>query len=205
MASLPTISAILSSSGKPDDPLAQTLALLFEPSPILYSTLVPQLVSSVNAETFITITTYSEIIYAALECISSWGDDLKSQFIAGHPRIGETKNLSNLSAKEQGDSDTAPSTSPEVLERLVQLNALYERRYPGLRYITFVNGRSRAAIMTEMEDFLGVGHSSVLDESPIVTHWEPVEVGGEEWRSELNRAIIDIGRIANSRLKSLRG
>lgn len=31
------------------------------------------------------------------------------------------------------------------------LNALYEEAFPGLRYITFVNGRSRAEIIPELE------------------------------------------------------
>lgn len=31
------------------------------------------------------------------------------------------------------------------------LNSLYEEMYPGLRYTTFVNGRSRAAIASELE------------------------------------------------------
>jgi len=31
------------------------------------------------------------------------------------------------------------------------LNALYEESFPGLRYITFVNGRSRAEIIPEIE------------------------------------------------------
>lgn len=31
------------------------------------------------------------------------------------------------------------------------LNSLYEESYPGLRYTTFVNGRSRAEIAQEME------------------------------------------------------
>lgn len=31
------------------------------------------------------------------------------------------------------------------------LNSLYEDAFPGLRYITFVNGRSRAEIVPELE------------------------------------------------------
>jgi len=31
------------------------------------------------------------------------------------------------------------------------LNAFYEETYPNLRYITFVNGRSRAEIVPELE------------------------------------------------------
>lgn len=31
------------------------------------------------------------------------------------------------------------------------LNALYEEAYPGLRFVTFVNGRPRADIIPEMQ------------------------------------------------------
>ena len=79
----------------------------------------------------------------ASNVISGWDDDLKTQFIAGHPRIGEVNGLSQLSAQEQA----AKATPPEVLARLAHLNTCYENHYPGLIYITFVNGRSRAQIM----------------------------------------------------------
>jgi 2-oxo-4-hydroxy-4-carboxy--5-ureidoimidazoline (OHCU) decarboxylase len=205
MTSLPPFRT-LSSPESPNSPqLAQALATLFESSPILISTLVPQLSSLLGTSSNSSIVSYHDLIQAALDTITDWDDDLKSQFIAGHPRIGETKNLSNLSAREQGASgiDTAASaittTPPDVLARLERLNALYERRYPGLRYITFVNGRSRAAIAEEMEVFLGIKHS----EEPSYTDLAPEVVGGAAWKAELGRAIFDIGRIANSRLEAL--
>jgi len=63
-------------------------------------------------------------------------------FVAGHPRIGEQSGLSALSAQEQASK----ATPIEVLLRLELLNTEYENKYPGLRYITFVNGRSRAEV-----------------------------------------------------------
>jgi 2-oxo-4-hydroxy-4-carboxy--5-ureidoimidazoline (OHCU) decarboxylase len=84
----------------------------------------------------------------------------------------------------------------------VYLNACYERTYPGLRYISFVNGRSRAAIAAEIEDVLGIEHS--LDsEEPALETFEAADVGGNRWKGELDRATKDVGRIAKSRLKSL--
>jgi 2-oxo-4-hydroxy-4-carboxy--5-ureidoimidazoline (OHCU) decarboxylase len=88
------------------------------------------------------------------------------------------------------------------LARLAHLNSCYERRYPGLRYITFVNGRSRAVVAEEMEVVLQVGHSLSPDEPP-VNSFEPVDKNSAAWRSELDRAIVDMGRIAESRLAAL--
>lgn len=130
--------------------------------------------------------------------MSAWSEDLKTEFIAGHPRIGEVKGLSALSAQEQA----AKATPPEVLRRLTHLNACYERRYPGLIYITFVNGRSRAQVMEEMEDVLGL-ERSLSGEEPRVEIVEVVERGSEEWRRELERAVGDVVRIAESRLKGM--
>jgi 2-oxo-4-hydroxy-4-carboxy--5-ureidoimidazoline (OHCU) decarboxylase len=199
MTSLPTLSTI-SGPSHPESPLARALAILFEPSPILLSTLEPQLASSLKDKNLIS---YTQLIDAALDSISSWDTSYQSEFIAGHPRIGESKNLSNLSAKEQGV--TTPGvipTPPEVLMRLSHLNTCYEAKYPGLRYITFVNGRTRLAIAEEIEDLLGLKHSLLPDEPPRAS-LNPVEVKGLEWLAELRRAIQDVGHIAKSRLEIL--
>ncbi|KAI0352329.1 hypothetical protein OH77DRAFT_1428626 [Trametes cingulata] len=193
----PLMQALSDTSGKEDGPLARALALLFEPSPVLYNDLVPTLASRLQNATS-PILSYPMLIYAALEVIASWPDDLKAQFIAAHPRIGEVKGLSHLSAQEQA----AKATPPEVLARLAHLNACYERKYPGLVYITFVNGRSREEIKDEMEDVLGFEHSLSPNEPPVESI-QSVEVGAEEWKKELDRAVVDVGRIAKSRLATL--
>ena len=193
-SSLPPLAEVQSH----EEALSNALATLFEGSPILFKELVPQ-VSSHFQHPAAPISGYVELIDVALQTISLWDQTLKAQFIAGHPRIGEQKNLSHLSAKEQA----AVATPPEVLARLAHLNACYEHRYSGLRYITFVNGRTRAVIMEEMEDVLGLERSLSADQ-PEVEGVGKVEVGGDEWRKELERAVQDVGRIAKSRLKALR-
>ncbi|KAL1943113.1 hypothetical protein VTO73DRAFT_4784 [Trametes versicolor] len=194
---LPPLTAALSDpSGEQDGPLAHALALLFEPSPILYDALAPALAAHI--QTAPPVLSYRALIDAALRVIASWPDDRKAQFIAAHPRIGEANGLSHLSAQEQA----AKATSPEVLARLGHLNACYERRYPGLVYITFVNGRSRAEIKDEMEDALKLEHALDADE-PSVESVQRVQVGGEAWRVELERAVADVGKIAKSRLGAL--
>ncbi|KAG7093980.1 hypothetical protein E1B28_007610 [Marasmius oreades] len=182
----------------PDSPLSRTLAILFEPSPILFCILEPQLQASLTTVAR-GITSYADLVGLSISQIQSWDKDLQALFIAAHPRIGENKNLSALSANEQGA--TVP-TSLEVLNRLAHLNACYEKRYPGLRYIIFVDGRSRAAVAEVMEDQLGFAHSLSPSE-PAIGEVLSVDIGGEEWTLELNRAVQDVGRIAKSRLISL--
>ncbi|KAL0060420.1 hypothetical protein AAF712_012789 [Marasmius tenuissimus] len=195
---LPPLSTLKESSG-PDSPLSSALSTLFEPSPILSTHLEPHIHGVLASRE---PTSYSELIALSISHIQSWPHDLQAQFIAGHPRIGESKNLSKLSAKEQGATPSTAPTPPEVLNRLAHLNTCYEKRYPGLRYIIFVNGRSRAAVAEALEDQLELAHSLSSDE-PTLDAIEAVEIGGEEWSSELKRAVEDVGRIAQSRLKTL--
>ncbi|TCD67580.1 hypothetical protein EIP91_012210 [Steccherinum ochraceum] len=187
-SALPPLSEIQSH----EDALNTTLTTLFESSPTLHEHLVPQVFAQLSTTR---ISSYSELIDVSLHTISQWDDSLKAQFIAGHPRIGERKNLSQLSVKEQA----AAATPPEVLARLEVLNQCYERRYPGLRYITFVNGRSRAMIMEEMEDVLGLEK----EDRPEDDNATPMNPGGEAWTKELERAVRDMGRIAKDRLKAM--
>jgi 2-oxo-4-hydroxy-4-carboxy--5-ureidoimidazoline (OHCU) decarboxylase len=190
--SLPPIEAVDESQ------LGHVLSVLLEPSPLIFDTLVPDLVNAGKR-----FASYTDLIDAAIAQVATWDLPLRAKFIEGHPRIGETKNLSALSAKEQGATPTVSPTPPEVLARLAHLNACYERRYPGLRYITFVNGRSRAAVALEMEDVLGLPHSLSPDQPP-VGEVSPIETGTDAWRSELDRAVLDVGRIAQSRLGSIK-
>jgi len=69
--------------------------------------------------------------------------------INAHPRIGARPDqVSALSFREQGyDRDTTP---PEVLRRLAVLNEEYEQKF-GFRFVIFVNGRSKEAIVPVLE------------------------------------------------------
>lgn len=184
--------------------LKSTLVLLFEESEEIRLTLVPQLLVSLGSTFFLTHTSQVyEIIDESIGLIHSWSPDLQARFIAGHPRIGESRNLSALSSAEQSGGTTAATpTPPEVLQRLQHLNACYECIYPGLRYITFVNGRSRAVIAEEMEDKLGVAHS-LLPNQPPLESLVPVQAHSPAWLAELHRAVEDVGRIAKSRLEKV--
>lgn len=71
--------------------------------------------------------------------------------LGSHPRLGRApanpEHLSELSKNEQAQLNTG---AEEQAEKLRALNAEYEARFPGLRFVTFVNGRTRDVIMVEM-------------------------------------------------------
>ena len=194
---LPSVSEIYASRDTSrDGPLARAYATLFEPSPALFEFLVPSVISIIsNPESHIPQPSFNVLIDIGIRELNDWPHGQQASFLGGHPRIGEIKGLSALSASEQA----AHATPPEVLARLLELNEEYERRYPGLRYITFVNGRSRKMIMVEMEDKLGVGGAWDKGDSRDVH-----QLGGLEWVSEVRRALEDIGKIAKSRLVALK-
>jgi len=194
--SLPAIRDILFSSADQSAPLTNVLSILFEPSDVLLVHLVPQVKERLISDE---VTTYCGLIDASLTVISEWDEELRTKFIAGHPRIGEVdQNLSKFSAQEQA----AYTTPPEVLARLQHLNACYERRYPGLIYITFVNGRTRAAIKEEIEDKLGLSRSLSTNQPPL-SSITGIPKDDKRWREELERAVQDVGKIAESRVRGM--
>lgn len=172
--------------------LEHSLGILFEPSPILKAKLVPNLGRTIQSSSSSPIESYGDLVDLSLYEMSSWSSSERASFISGHPRIGEVSNLSALSAAEQASK----KTPPEVLERLEYLNSQYEVAYPGLRYITFVNGRSRAQIIPEIEGVLGLEDGKIRE---VVIHQE----GSKEWTKELDRAIDDVGLIAKARLSAM--
>jgi 2-oxo-4-hydroxy-4-carboxy-5-ureidoimidazoline decarboxylase len=60
--------------------------------------------------------------------------------LAAHPRIGD-RPPGGRSAREQGTQ-----ADPDVLAELAQLNREYEERF-GFRFVVFVDGRPRSAIV----------------------------------------------------------
>lgn len=68
--------------------------------------------------------------------------------IAAHPRLGASKVDSVSSQKEQASLQAASEIEAEQLKAL---NQQYEDTFPGLRYVVFVNGRSRSIIMENMK------------------------------------------------------
>ncbi|EME47873.1 hypothetical protein DOTSEDRAFT_69711 [Dothistroma septosporum NZE10] len=134
--------------GLPINERAAILDLLFERSQRLHSLSAPLL----HEKTF---ESYDDLIAAvgvqltdlsesASTSSTKWLEDI----LGSHPRLGAKKVESTQSQAEQsqlqGDAEEA--------EQLRALNEEYERKFPGLRYVVFVNGRSRPVIMADMRN-----------------------------------------------------
>jgi 2-oxo-4-hydroxy-4-carboxy--5-ureidoimidazoline (OHCU) decarboxylase len=139
-----------------------------------------------------------ELIAVARETAYAMPEDEQLELIAAHPRIGaDPATLSALSREEQGhgqgsreeedqdedeDEDEEPQGEPAYVgEELAMLNEIYEAHF-GFRYVVFVAGRPREAIIPLMEVALR-----------------------NDRAAELRRAIDDTIYIAADRLAALRG
>jgi OHCU decarboxylase len=101
--------------------------------------------------------------------------------INAHPRIGENaeqvRAQSTHSFREQGyDRDTTP---PEVFARLVHLNEEYEQKF-GFRFVVFVNGRSKVAILPVLEARLRGSRADELETALA----DIVAIAGDRLRQE---------------------
>jgi 2-oxo-4-hydroxy-4-carboxy--5-ureidoimidazoline (OHCU) decarboxylase len=104
------------------------------------------------------------------------------ELLDAHPRIGaDPAAVSELSHAEQGYGDDSPKPEPWIAEELEALNDAYERIF-GFRFVIFVAGRPRSAIVPILE-------TSLRDERI----------------SELRRGLDDVVHIAADRLAKLRG
>jgi 2-oxo-4-hydroxy-4-carboxy--5-ureidoimidazoline (OHCU) decarboxylase len=133
-----------------------------------------------------------ELIGAARETAHAMPEAEQLELLAAHPRIGaDPASLSRLSEREQGyvpdageedeDGDEQVGEPVYVGEELAMLNEIYEAHF-GFRYVVFVAGRPREAIIPLMEVALR-----------------------NDRAAELRRAIDDAIYIAADRLASLRG
>jgi hypothetical protein len=97
-------------SGAPDRAtLTDILSTLFEPSAALRDELVPAVLAELSAPP----PTYNALVHACAAAAAQWSYAQKSDFVSGHPMIGEVGGLSALSAREQASK----ATRPVVLER----------------------------------------------------------------------------------------
>ncbi|EKJ73346.1 hypothetical protein NXS19_003378 [Fusarium pseudograminearum] len=138
----------------------KTLDLLFEPSPAIHSTLIPVLRDS-------EYTSYPELIDACRSRLVSLAssssptkpDETLLSILGSHPRLGAKKVESAQSAAEQANLQGQG-------EELAKLNQEYEKKFPGLRYVVFVNGRGRPEIMENMKARISRGDfSKEVDEA----------------------------------------
>lgn len=150
MTALPDIDQVPSLS---TEQRAQVLDLLFEPSQQLHTLSVEILKTQAFAS-------YQDLIAAVGVQLTDLADSTSKSdrewlesILGSHPRLGAKKVDSAQSQAEQAQLHKG---SNEEAEHLRQLNEQYEAKYPGLRYVVFVNGRERAVIMDDMKRRIGL-------------------------------------------------
>jgi 2-oxo-4-hydroxy-4-carboxy--5-ureidoimidazoline (OHCU) decarboxylase len=131
---------ILSLVNSPQATRHGVLALLFEPSPCLYTKADP-ILATTEFDSYDSLITAIETELQCLEA-SDNPDDLESlnDILSSHPRLGEKKVESALSRAEQAAMEKAGSASSDTSKEeeqatLKRLNAQYEAAFPGLRYV----------------------------------------------------------------------
>lgn len=130
---------------------SDTLDLLFEPSPAIHEVLLPV----IQEAEYIS---YAELIDAChvrllLSTANATSQDMDPtvlSILGSHPRLGQKKVESAQSVAEQANLQGEG-------EELAKLNQEYEEKFPGLRYVVFVNGRGRPEIMGNMRERIDRG------------------------------------------------
>lgn len=130
------------------------LDLLFEPSPPLHSLTKPLLQSSHSSYTAL-INQIRSSLHSLLSSSSPASLSTLDAILQSHPRLGASKVDSAHSRAEQASLGNAAEG-----EKLKQLNDEYEATFPGLRYVVFVNGRSREIVMEDMRRRIARGDLS---------------------------------------------
>jgi OHCU decarboxylase len=119
------------------------------------------------------------IFVAAREAAAEAPEADLIELLDAHPRIGASPGeMSELSRGEQDDDAIGDEA---LAQELADLNAAYERQF-GFRYVVFVAGRPRSAMVPLMEVALR-----------------------NEREAELRRGVDDAIYIAADRLRSIRG
>jgi len=145
IAGVPTLSTI---------ERAAILDALFEPCTALHTLSIDLL----HTETF---ESYNDLVASVgvqltelSESTSTSDTEWLDKILGAHPRLGEKKVESVQSQGEQAQLNTG---GEEESNKLRALNEEYETTFPGLRYVVFVNGRSRPIIMANMRERIDRG------------------------------------------------
>jgi 2-oxo-4-hydroxy-4-carboxy--5-ureidoimidazoline (OHCU) decarboxylase/N-acetylglutamate synthase-like GNAT family acetyltransferase len=155
----------------PPEPAAHLLGPLFEEAPRFLARLAEQRPFGDDVS----------LIARAHDLARGLPEDEQIELLNAHPRIGaDPATVSGLSHAEQGYDEAAPRQEPWIAEELEALNEAYERVF-GFRFVVFVAGRPRSAIVPILE-------TSLRDERI----------------SELRRGLDDVVHIAADRLATLR-
>ncbi|TVY43104.1 putative allantoinase [Lachnellula occidentalis] len=133
---------------------AAVLDALFEPCTALH-TLSLDLLHTEKFESYNDLIASVGVQLTDLSESSSTSDtEWLDKILGAHPRLGEKKVDSAQSQAEQAQLNTGGAEEATALRNL---NEEYERKFPGLRYVVFVNGRSRPVIMENMRERIARG------------------------------------------------
>jgi len=124
------------------------------------------------------------LVASAFEVAHGLAEEEMLELVEAHPRIGAAAaSVSEASYDEQGyaEESAEDTETQRAYEELAMLNELYEQRF-GFRYVVFVAGRPKTAIVPLLE------HALRNDRD-----------------AELRRAIDETIYIASDRLRKLRG
>lgn len=150
-ATLPLIDSLPS---LPAEQRANVLDLLFEPCTELHTLSVELLGHSTFASYSDLIASIGAQLNELSESSSTSDDRWLISILGAHPRLGAKKVDSAQSQSEQAQLNQG---SDDEAQKLRDLNDEYEKTYPGLRYVVFVNGRSRPVIMEDMQKRIARG------------------------------------------------
>ncbi|RPB15982.1 hypothetical protein P167DRAFT_562796 [Morchella conica CCBAS932] len=142
----------------PTDGRVKVLAHLFEPCDALNTLALEYLATGPFDNYDEVITLIKQLLIDLKDTDSPSNTAWLLKILAAHPRLGEKRIDSEHSRLEQA-SLTAESEEEGI--KLKALNKQYEETFPGLRYVVFVNGRSRAVIMEDMERRIARGDIEV--------------------------------------------
>lgn len=152
-ATLPTL---------PHPTLTALLNALFEPSPPLHTTLLPLLL--------VPHPTYASLLASIrthLLALRARDPQTLLSILTSHPRLGARRVESAQSRAEQANLQSGGEAEARGAE-LAALNEEYEAKFPGLRFVVFVNGRGRGEIVEELRGRIERGD------------WEAERLGGVE-------------------------
>jgi OHCU decarboxylase len=111
-------------------------------------------------------TTYAALIETAESVARCMPFDDQVAVLSAHPRIGaDPATVSAASYQEQGyltETGLDQAQLESTYSQLAQLNAEYERQF-GFRFVVFVNGRSKAAIVEVLKERLTHSREVELD------------------------------------------
>lgn len=141
-----------------DQNTAELINELFEECPKLVQLLEPKLNLTVHSTTEEIIEQSRSILLDLINRYSHRNEidpqtlDTICSIVAAHPRLGvPNANISGHSSEEQKSlAAGAAGDTRELAQQLIEINSQYETQFPGLRFVVWVNGRSRVEIIAVM-------------------------------------------------------